>query len=52
MVVQTATHPVSPGSRVAVIGAGIAGLASAYLLARRLVTWAATPIPSTSNWMA
>jgi predicted NAD/FAD-binding protein len=35
MDVQTETHPVPPGSRVAVIGSGIAGLASAYLLARR-----------------
>ena len=35
MDLQTETHPVPPGSRVAVIGSGIAGLASAYLLARR-----------------
>ncbi|WP_109478865.1 FAD-dependent oxidoreductase [Paraburkholderia sp. C35] len=38
MDVQTATHatrPMPAGSRVAVIGAGIAGMASAYLLARR-----------------
>ncbi|AUT71186.1 NAD(P)/FAD-dependent oxidoreductase [Paraburkholderia hospita] len=35
MDVQTETHPGPPGSRVAVIGSGIAGLASAYLLARR-----------------
>ncbi|MEM5370817.1 FAD-dependent oxidoreductase [Paraburkholderia azotifigens] len=35
MDVQRASCPVSPGSRVAVVGAGIAGLASAYLLARR-----------------
>jgi predicted NAD/FAD-binding protein len=35
MDVQTETRPVPPGSRVAVIGSGIAGLASAYLLARR-----------------
>lgn len=34
MDVQTATCPVSAGSRVAVVGAGIAGLASAYLLGR------------------
>jgi len=32
---QTITPPPAPGSRVAVIGAGIAGLASAYLLQRR-----------------
>jgi predicted NAD/FAD-binding protein len=32
---QAASHLIASGSRVAVIGAGIAGLASAYLLARR-----------------
>ena len=32
---QTITPPLAPGSRVAVIGAGIAGLASAYLLRNR-----------------